>query len=83
MWMGTDLSVLPAGCVSRREVDIDILNSLLLGGGLDDVTGNVQVVLNGTNDGLFRQGILVNLTVLVSVKRFVRRFVRQAKSIPR
>jgi len=79
MWMGTDLSVLPAGCVSRREVDIDILNSLLLGGGLDDVTGNVQVVLNGTNDGLFRQGILVNLTVLVSLKRFVR----QAKSIPR
>ena len=79
MWMGTDLSVLPAGCVSRREVDIDILNSLLLGGGLDDVTGNVQVVLNGTNDSLFRQGILVDPRVLVSVKRCVR----QAKSIPR
>lgn len=48
----------PPRRISRREVDINVLDSLLLCGSLDDVTGNVEVILDSPDDGLFRQGVL-------------------------
>ena len=52
------LSMFPPRRISRREVDINVLDSLLLCGSLDDVTGNVEVILDSPDDGLFRQGVL-------------------------
>lgn len=52
------LSMFPPRRVSRREVDINVLDSLFLCGSLDDVTGNVEVILDSPDDGLFRQGVL-------------------------